>query len=115
MPMMPHQIEESLVRLDKALDEAQEALEGAESEYQSAKSSFELAMAHTRLELLDRGGKKTVQERDDMALVANEYAYRSMMEAEAWVKAARANVSRLRTKVDIIRSMSANLRSAMDL
>jgi hypothetical protein len=34
---------------------------------------------------------------------------------EAQVKAARANVQRLKTQVEIARSMSASVRSSMDL
>jgi multidrug resistance efflux pump len=50
-----------------------------------------------------------------MALIENADFHFRIATVEAQVKAARANVSRLKTQVEIARSMSASVRSSMEL
>lgn len=113
--LMPAQVEKRLRELEQALDEAHADLVAAEDEFQQSKADHEIGMARARLELARQPGKSTVQERDDQALLLNESNYRRLLTSEAWVKGSRANVSRLRTQVDITRSLGTGLRAAMDL
>lgn len=113
--MFPHEIEKRLLFLDKAIEDAFKELDDAEYEYHEAKATLELALARTRLELSTNGERSTVQAREDQALVANEVAVLRMATSEARVRGARANVTRLRTQVDITRSMNAGMRAAMEV
>ena len=113
--LTPAVIEDRLLALENALDDAHRDLVSAEDEYQRCKADYELGMARTRLEMVGTGIKMTVSERDDRALLANEEPYRALLTTEAWVKGSRANVSRLRSRVDIARSLGTGLRAAMDL
>lgn len=113
--LVPAHIEKRLLDLEKQLDEAHEALLAAEDEFQRCKADHEIGMARGRLELASQPGKSTVSERDDKALVLNEDSYRRLLTSEAMIRGCRANVSRLRTQVDINRSLGTGLRAAMDL
>jgi len=115
MAMMPYQIEENLRALDNALDDAQNDLVAAEENYQRTKADYELAMAKARIELGRTEHKMTVQDKADHALVMTQALHKNLAVAEAWVRGSRANVNRLRTKVDITRSLGASVRSAMEL
>jgi hypothetical protein len=61
------------------------------------------------------GKNYTVQERDDLALLENENLHFDINIIEARVKAARNNNSRIRVQVDLTRSMSASVRTSMEL
>lgn len=115
----PAQIESRLVQLGKELDEAHDALTAAEFEYYEAKTRFEIGMAEARLligqQAVEGGWKVTVQERDDQALRRNAAAFQRMNTADASVRAMRANVSRLKTQIDIARSVGTSVRAALDL
>ena len=114
MSITPEQIEKRLVELVKQVDEAQEQLSIAEREYYVAKTEFEIASAKSRL-VLSSQGVKTIQEREDRALVINEELAMRVAIAEAKVKAARGNSQRVREQVDIARSIGTSVRAAMDL
>lgn len=114
MPMTPVEVEDRLVRLDLALEEAFKELDEAEYEYHQTKVDLELGLAAARMALAGTG-KMTVQEKEDRALVANEEQARTMAVVDARVKAARANIAKLRTQADIVRSIGAGLRTSMDL
>lgn len=114
-PTTPIDIEVRLVKLDKALDEAFSELDEAEYEYHDVKTKYEIGMASARIALIDMGERMTVSEKEDRALLANQDAYISLGVTEARVKAARANVNKLRTQVDIVRSMGASLRASLEL
>lgn len=112
--IMPTNVEQRLLQLSDALDDAQAELDQAEETYHLRKTAHELAMARSRLSMIDRKIKMTVTERDDRALVENAETLHALTVAEVMVRAARANVSRLRTQVDIARSLGASVRSSMD-
>lgn len=114
-PVTPIELEVRLVKLDHALDDAFTELDEAEYEYGDTKAKFEIGMAGSRIALTEVGSKMTVQEKEDRALLANKDAYFTLGVTEARVKAARANINKLRTQVDIVRSMGASLRASMDL
>ena len=50
-----------------------------------------------------------------MALIANEAAFTQLNIVEARVKASRANVNRIKTQVEIARSIGTSVRTSLDL
>jgi hypothetical protein len=114
-PTTPINIEVRLLKLDKALDDAFSELDEAEYEFHEVKTRFEIGMAGARIALGSQEVKMTVQEKEDRALVANSEQALALAITEARVKAARANANKLRTQVDIVRSMGASMRASMDL
>lgn len=112
--MTPLEVEDRLARLDLDLEDAFRELDEAEYEYHQTKVNLELGLAAARMALVGTG-KMTVQEKEDRALVANEDAVRTMAIVEARVKAARANITKLRTQADIVRSIGAGLRTSMEI
>lgn len=114
----PHMVEQKLVWLGRQVNDAHTALESAESDYYEAKSDYEIAVAEARLAIGERylamGAKATVQEKEDEATVKTQAELRLLNTAEAKVKAARANVRRLETQVDLTRSVAANMRVSME-
>jgi len=114
----PVQVEARLKDLSKLIDEAHDDLVDSEMLYHAAKATYEVAMAKSRIELAgksDAGGRnRTVGEREDLALLANEERHMKVAECEAIVKANRANVARLRVQVDIARSIGTSVRTGMD-
>ena len=115
----PQQIEARLYALSKEVDEAHEGLVNCERDFHQTTAEYEIAMARTRIILASKtsptGKNYTVGEREDMAIIENADQHFRIATVEAQVKAARANVSRLKTQVEIARSMSASVRSSMDL
>lgn len=115
----PAQIEARLYALSKEIDEAHEELAKAESDYNQAKSIYEISMAKSRMTYASKssptGKNYTVQERDDLALIDNEQLHMHIGITEASVKAARANASRIKTQVEIARSIGTSVRTSMDL
>jgi hypothetical protein len=114
MIVTPQAVEQRLVQLSKEIDEAQTMLEDTESSYYNAKAECEIGLATERLTLGKSGIKMTVQEKEDVAVVACATLIRALAIAEAKVKAARGNAARIRTQVDIARSVGTSVRSALD-
>jgi len=115
----PAQIEARLYALSKEIDEAHEELAKAEADYNQAKSQYEISMAKSRMTYASKssptGKNYTVQERDDLALIDNEQLHMHIGITEAIVKAARANASRIKTQVEIARSIGTSVRTSLDL
>lgn len=115
----PAQVEQKLVQLSREYDEAHAQLENAEMQYADAKSMYEIDIARARMAIgqraLEAGRKVTVQEKEDEALIQCAYVYTAHNTAEALVRAARANATRLRTQIDIARSVGTAVRAALDL
>ena len=109
----PQKIEDRLVALSKEVDEAHQFLEQAEHAYHKAKTDYEVAMAGSRLSLANE--KLRVQDVQDIALRDNSHLYRKLNEAEAVAKAARANSTRIRTQVDIARSIGTSVRASLEI
>jgi len=114
----PAQIEKRLYDLSKEIDESHSELVEVESHYNSFKAQYEIAMARTRMNYAIKsaptGKNYTVQERDDIALLENEELHLRVAMAEAQVKAARANATRIKTQVEIARSIGTSVRSSLE-
>lgn len=115
----PAQIEKRLYDLSKEIDAAHEELNDAEFAYNKTKSQYELGMARSRMEYATKsapnGKNYTVQERDDLALIENQEQHFQLAIDETRVKAARANVVRIKTQVEIARSIGTSVRTSLDL
>jgi uncharacterized protein with von Willebrand factor type A (vWA) domain len=109
----PQGIENRLVTLSKEVDESHKYLEESEFAYHNAKSNYEIGIAKARLSFA--GEKFRVQDVQDMALVRCEREYKALNAAEATVKAARANATRIRTQVDIARSIGTSVRASLEM
>lgn len=108
------EVEDRLLALSEALDDAQESLSAAEARYVTAKSAFELAMARARVEATAHRSW-TVQEREDRALLACVDERADLDAADIMVRGHKGNVFRLRTQVDIARSLAASVRSSIEM
>lgn len=115
MPISPMQIEKRLADLSRDIDESHKDLVNAEQVYHTTKASLEIAMARARMSRSHPDMKLTSVQREDEALIQNADAFMELAIAEAQVKAARANVNRIRTQVDIARSISVSVRSSLEL
>lgn len=110
--LTPMMVEKKLLQLSKEIDEAHEALMAAEREYHLAKVDAELSLARARINLKGTG---TVQERNDTATVMSKDSLVNLATAEAVVKSLRANTNRLRTQVDIVRSLGTSVRTSLEV
>lgn len=115
----PMQVERRLKDLSKELDTCHDYLVSAEEAYYITKAQYEVSLAKSRLSLASKssptGKNYTVGEREDMAIAENEELHFQIARAEAMVRAARANAARIKTQVDIARSISVSVRSGMDI
>jgi hypothetical protein len=59
--------------------------------------------------------KMTATMREDQALIENEALHLRLAISEASVKASRANVNRIKTQVDITRSISSSIKATLEL
>lgn len=115
MSITPMQIEKRLTDLSREIEDAHKDLVSDESTYHVAKASYEIAMAQSRIAVSHADKKMTTGLREDVALMENREQYMNLAIAEAKVKASRANVNRIRTQVDIARSISVSVRSSIDI
>jgi hypothetical protein len=115
----PVSIENRLVTLSKQVDEVHNDLLEAESHYFSMKAQYEIALAKSRLHFASisspTGKNYTIGEREDLALIENQTLHLEISAAEALVKGTRANAARIRTQVDIARSIGTSVRASLDL
>jgi hypothetical protein len=107
----PYAIERRLLELDRLLDEAHNELRGAEEKYHTAKATFEVAFARAFMSADEKNAEACKQS----AVLATEEERKTLALAEALVRAARANASRLEQQVDITRSVGRLVTSAMNL
>jgi hypothetical protein len=111
----PEKVETRLYELSKEIDLAHDELVNAEKTYHTNKAVFEVAIARARLTIGQNNLKLRVGDIADRALVDCEKQWTDLMFAEAMVKAARANSNRVRTQVDIARSIGTSVRAALDI
>jgi hypothetical protein len=112
----PQMIEQKLRDLSKEVDHSHLELASAEHTYYLTRAKYELALAKGRLSFAGKQDiKLTVSDKADMALVSTEDLHIEMAIAEALVRAARSNASRIRTQVDIARSVGTSVRTSMEL
>ena len=105
----PAQVERRLLQLNTELDNATLELSQGERQYHVAKTDYEIAVAKARMRLrqggIESGTKMTVGEIEDQATLDTRVELTALSTAEAVVKASRANLQRVRTQVDIARSI----------
>lgn len=111
----PEKIEARLYELSKEIDAVHEQLSKAELDYHKAKVAFELAIAKARIETGGSNQKMRVQDVADNALLECAGQFDGLQISEALVKAARANAQRVRTQVDIARSIGTSVRASLDV
>jgi hypothetical protein len=111
----PEKVETRLYELSKEIDVAHEELVKAERAFHTNKAVFEVAIARARLSIGSNNLKLRVGDIADRALVQCDQEWTDLMIAEAMVKAARANSNRVRTQVDIARSIGTSVRAALDI
>lgn len=114
MVITPVRIENRLIELSKEIDSVHEQLSKAEMDYHKAKSAFELAIAEARIVTGRSFMKMRVQDVADTALLQCHKEFQTLQITDAMVKAARANAQRVRTQVDIARSIGTSVRASMD-
>jgi hypothetical protein len=115
MTITPERVEARLYELSKEIDAAHTELVDAEKLYHEVKAIFEIAIARARLAIGMNNLKLRVGDVADKALVECEEQWRNLQTAEALVKAARGNAARVRTQVDIARSIGTSVRASMDI
>lgn len=115
--LTPYDIERRLLVLSRELDSATTDLADAEAAYHKSKSEYELLIAKTRIKLAEeyKGQKLTVQEKEDMALVRCEREHLALAADTAWVRGSRGNIERIKTQIDVARSMGTSVRAAMEV
>lgn len=111
----PEKVETRLYELSKEIDVAHEELVQAEKHYHISKAKFEVSIAHARLYVSSHYPKLRVGDIADRALIQCENEWLEIQTAEALVKAARGNAQRVRTQVDIARSIGTSVRASMDI
>lgn len=111
----PEKVESRLYELSKEIDIAHDELVGAEKNYHTAKAAFEIAIAHARITIGLSNMKLRVGDVADKALIQCEKEWNEIQYAEALVKAARANAQRVRTQVDIARSIGTSVRASLEV
>jgi len=114
----PAQIEKRLYDLSKEIDDSHSELVEVESHYHSHKAQYEIAVARSRMTYSTKssptGKNYTVQQVEALALIENEELHLRLAMTEAQVKAARANAARIKTQVEIARSIGTSVRSSME-
>lgn len=115
MTITPERIENRLYELSKEIDEAHAELAKAERDYHRTKTAFEIAIAKARIDVGTNFLKMRVQDVADTALIQCAEEYNAWQVSEALVKAARANAQRVRTQVDIARSIGTSVRASMEI
>jgi hypothetical protein len=115
MTITPDRVEARLYELSKEIDVAHDELVKAEKAYHTAKARFEIQIAHARLNIGLNNLKLRVGDVADRALTECENEWFDLQQAEALVKAARANSNRVRTQVDIARSIGTSVRAALEV
>jgi hypothetical protein len=115
----PQKIETRLYELSKEIDESHEDLVTAEADYYQTKAKYEIAVARSRMTYSTKsaptGKNYTVQQVEALALLENEELHMNVAISEAKVKSARANAMRIKTQVEITRSIGTSVRTSMEL
>ena len=115
MSLTPMQVEKRLLDLSLEIDDAHKDLVSCEQVYHTAKAALEISMARARMSVAHPDFKLTSVQREDEALIQNAEKHMGLAMAEAQVKGARANANRIRTQVDIARSISVSVRASMEI
>jgi hypothetical protein len=111
----PQKIESRLYELSKEIDESHEDLVNSESAYYTTKATYEIELAKARLKYAQVDMKMTVSQREDNALMECSDLHMKLAITEATVKSARANAMRIKTQVEITRSIVTSVRTSMEV
>ena len=111
----PASVEKRLLDLSREVDQAHEFLDKCEEDYYNAKAGLEIALATVRVRTNGSAVKYTVRDKEDYAVLECADLIRAVAIAEAKVRAARANTNRIRTQVDIARSIGTSVRASMEI
>ena len=111
----PEKVEARLYELSKEIDVAHDELVMAERNYHNSEARFEINIAQSRVKIGLANMKLRVGDVADKALVECEKEWQELQIAEALVKGARANAQRVRTQVDIARSIGTSVRASLDI
>jgi len=111
----PQKIETRLYELSKEIDDSHAELIKAEVGYFKIKAQYEIELAKVRLKFAHSDMKMTVSQREDQALMECANLHFDLAVAEATVRAERANAVRIKTQVDIARSIGTSVRSSMEV
>jgi len=116
MPIMtPEKVEAKLIALSREIDEGHHDLVDAERRYHDAEYEYNVGCARTRLRFDTKDTKLRVAVLEAMVLVENADKYKELNDALVLVKAARANASRLKTQVELARSVGTSVRASYDI
>lgn len=117
-PRNPAQIERDLETLRAANQQATRVLMDLEEEHETAQAAYAVALEKARLSTWSEaagGDSWTESHRNAYAVAQTEQQRIALAAAAGKVRAARARAAGIRTEVDIIRSQSALLRSALEV
>ena len=115
MTITPQKVEARLYELSQEIDQAHKELVDDEAEYHRLTALYEVGLAKTRIKYAQSDMKMTATMREDFALIENSELHHAVALIEARVKASRANVQRIRTQVDIARSISVSVRASVEI
>ena len=115
MTITPEKVENRLYELSKEIDTAHDELVEAEKKYHTDKAIIEIAIARARIHIGTNNMILCVCDVEDKALLEGEPQWFHVQSAEALVKAARGNANRVRTQVDIARSIGTSVRASMEV
>jgi len=111
----PAKVEARLIELSKEIDDCHVDLVKIENDYHITKAEYEIAMAKSMLKIAHSELKMSIAMKEAQALVDNEELHLKIAGLEAQVKAVRANANRLKTQVDITRTISVSVRTEIGL
>ena len=113
----PVAVERRLIDLGAELDKTTDYLIDAEHKYSNAKTAWEINSAKARMQIrqraLEKGVKITVSELEDESLLRCQDELMALNTTDATVKAARASVTRVRTQIEIARSVGTSVRTSL--
>lgn len=110
-PMSQARVEDEIRRLSRQLTAVTEEVAHAGTQAATTDVDYKLAYARKMLEL--RGETGTVAVKDAMALDACASQYEAMRIAEAVYKALQEKGRNLRSQLDALRTIAANVRSVV--
>lgn len=113
--MTPEKVEAKLIALSREIDEAHHDLVDAEKRYHEAEYEYNVGCARSRLRFDSEDTKLRVAVLEAIVLVENADKYKELNNSLVLAKAARANASRLKTQVELARSVGTSVRASYDI
>lgn len=109
-PITPFEVESKLLQLMDSLESETEAFEvlSVDSAKKSARYKASWARAYIRV---SSGGKGSIKDRESLADYENEELHFDHLVAEALTKSKQQKLTSLRTEMDALRTISANVRA----